>query len=193
MKSVLRLSCVLVGLSSFSVVTAQDIYPDFALVVHLPSYEAFLRNLGSSPIRVDGYAIASASGSLNVASSAPLDSAGPEIVAALGPGADAFVKANPSPTSLAELNPLSSATWQPGQSWSIGFPFKSADPGFVLDAVFRFSSPDGLVLPGGLEVAPGDLFPAALVVIPEPSSGTLSLLAAVGFLGLAVSTRMRSV
>jgi hypothetical protein len=167
---------------------AQEFYPDFALVVQLPSYEAFLTNLGGSPIRVDGYAVASASGSLSVAGWAPLDSAGPEIVAALGPGADGFVTANPSQTSLAELNPFGSASWQPGQSWSIGFPFDSADPEFVLDAVFRFASPDGLVLTGGTVVPPGDLYPAALVVVPEPS--TLALVAA-GVFGLATSIRRR--
>ena len=133
----------------------------FALVVQLPSYETFLTNLGDLPIRVDGYAVLSASASLSVAGWATMDAAGPEIVAALGPGSDGFVIANPTQTHLTELNPLSSATWQPGQSWSIGFPFRSNDPSFVLDPVFQFSSPDGLVLTGGTVVPPSQLFPAA--------------------------------
>jgi hypothetical protein len=87
--------------------------------------------------------------------------------------------ANPSKNSLSELNAVSSATWQPGQSWSIGFPFNSNAPGFVRDAVFRFSSPDGLVLTGGTVVPPRALFPAVLLVVPEPSTGVLCVLAAV--------------
>ena len=158
----------------------EDVYPDFALVVQLPSYETFMTNLGDSPIRVDGYQIASASGSLSPNDWVRLSSSGPEIVTALGPGADQFFAANPNVNSLAELNPFSSATWQPGQSWSIGFPFNSNDPNFVLDAVFRFSSPDGLVLNGSTVVPPSELFPAAFLVIPEPSSSMLCLLAATG-------------
>ena len=100
MKSVLFLSCLLGGLNVVTPVTANDFYPGFALVVQLPSHEAFLKNLGGSPIRVDGYAIDSASGSLNVASWAPLDSAGPEIVAALGPGADGFLSGQPKSKHL---------------------------------------------------------------------------------------------
>jgi len=179
-KFVLLLPCILFGVSGVSPVTAQDFYPDFALVVQLPSHEAFLTNLGDSPIRVDGYAITSTSGSLRPAGWAPMDSAGPEIVAALGPGADGFFTANPSQTSLAELNPLSSATWQAGQSWSIGFPFKTDDPNFVLDAVFKFASPDGLVLTGGTVVPPGQLALAALVAVPEPPTLALAAAAVVG-------------
>ena len=145
-----------------------------------------MTNLGDSPIRVDGYQIASESGSLSPDDWVRLGSSGPEIVAALGPGADQFFAANPNVNSLAELNPFSSATWQPGQSWSIGFPFNSNDPNFVLDAVFRFSSPDGLVLTGGTVVPPSELFPAAFLVIPEPSSGVLCLLAAVGIVAFRV-------
>lgn len=55
---------VLLGLSAVSTAAAQDFYPDFALVVQLPSYESFLTNLGGSPVRVDGYQISSKSGSL---------------------------------------------------------------------------------------------------------------------------------
>lgn len=179
MKPTMLLPCLLLGLNSVAPVAAQGFYPDFAVVVRLPSNEAFLTNLGGKPLRVDGYAIASASGSLSPGGWAPLGSAGAEIVAALGPGADGFFIANPSQTSLAELNPLGSATWQPGQSWSIGFPFQSRDPNFVRDAVFRFSSPDGLVLTGGTVVPPGELSPAALIVVPEPSSSAICLLAAV--------------
>jgi hypothetical protein len=78
------------------------------------------------------------------------------------------------------LNPTSSATWPPGASWSIGFPFKTDDPSFLRDAVFRFSSPDGLVLTGGTVIPASALAPAALLVIPEPSSGVLYLMAAAG-------------
>jgi len=175
-----RSLCVLLGLSAVSTAAAQDFYPDFALVVQLPNYESFLTNLGGSPIRVDGYQISSKSGSLKSDGWVRLGSSGPAIVAALGPGADQFFTANPNVNSLTELNPFSSATWQPGQSWSIGFPFHSADPNFVLDAVFQFSSPDGFVLTGGTVVPPSRLSPAALLVVPEPSSGVLCLLAVVG-------------
>ena len=119
-----------------------------------------------------------------------LGSSGPAIVAALGPGANQFFAANPSLNSLAELNPFSSATWQPGQSWSIGFPFHSADPNFVLDAVFQFSSPDGFVLTGGTVVPPSQLFPAALLIVPEPSCGMLCLLAAAGIVAFKVLRRV---
>ena len=180
MKPFMLLPCLLFGFNLSSPARAEDLYPNFALVVHVPSYEAFLTNLGDAPIRVDGYAILSASGSLNPAGWAPMDSAGPEIVAALGPGADGFFLANPSQTSLAELNPLSSATWQPGQSWSIGFPFNSADPDFVFDTVFKFASPDGLVLTGGTVVPPSQLALAALLAVPEPSSLLLAALATAG-------------
>lgn len=191
MNRVAFLACVLIQLFVAVAVFAQPSYPDFALVVHVPSYEAFLKNLGDSPIRVDGYQIGSASGSLDPAGWAPMDFAGPEIVAALGPGADEFFVANTSATSLAELNPLSSATWQPGQSWSIGFPFDSDDPDFVLDPVFRFASPDGLVLTGGVVVPPSQLALAALVVVPEPSA--FVLVALVGSFTLTCARARRTV
>jgi hypothetical protein len=111
-----------------------------------------------------------------------LGSAGPAVVTALGPGATQFFAANPSKNSLSELNPVSSATWQPGQSWSIGFPFNVQDPNFIRDAVFRFSSPDGLVLTGGTVIPPSQLSLAAFLVIPEPSSGMLCLIAILGTL-----------
>jgi hypothetical protein len=168
------------GLNTVSTLTAQEFYPDFALVVQLPSYETFMTNLGDSPIRVDGYQITSVSGSLNPSGLARLGASGPEGVAALGPGVSQFFAANPSNNSLSELNPISSATWQPGQSWSIGFPFNSGDPNFVRDAVFRFSSDDGLVLTGGTVVPPSVLARAAFLVIPEPSNCVLCLVAVAG-------------
>ena len=113
MKRVALSLCLLLGLNTVSTVAAQDFYPDFALVVELPSYETFLTNLGDLPIRVDGYQIASGSGSLSPDGWVRLGTSGPEIVAALGPGADQFFAANPNVNSLAELNPSSSATWQP--------------------------------------------------------------------------------
>jgi hypothetical protein len=190
MKSLVLLSSILVGLSAFSAATAQDFYPDFALVVQLPNYEAFLTNLGDRPIRVDGYTISSAAGSLNPAGWESMDAAGPEIVAALGPGADQFIVANPSASSLAELNPASSATWQPGQRWSLGFPFRSDDPNFVVDAVFHFASPDGLVLTGGTVVPPGELGLASVIVVPEPSAVAVVLPAA--WLVVTCRTRKKS-
>jgi hypothetical protein len=151
-------------------VAAQDFFPDFGLVVQLPSYETFLTNLGDSPISVDHYEIASLSGSLSPTGWASMDSAGPEIVNALGPGADQFdAIAAISPSLLAEFHLLGSATWQPGQSWSIGFPFDSDDPEFVLDPVFRFSTTGGFYLPGGTETLPDDLGRGAFLVIPELS------------------------
>ena len=150
-----RLFVRLCFLSTLNTVDAQDFYPDFALVVQLPSYEAFLTNLGDLPVRVDRYRITSISGSLRPSGWASLDSAGPEIVTALGPGADQFdVVAGITPQNLEELNLFGSATWQSGQSWSIGFPFNSAGPDFVLDAVFRFSSPDGFTQAGGTVIGP---------------------------------------
>jgi hypothetical protein len=160
---------------------SQAIYPDFALVVQVPGYEAFLKNVGASPIRVDGYGLESASGSLNPAGWATLDAAGPAIIAALGPGADGFTMANSTSTHLIELNLFSSATWQPGQSWSIGFPFKSSDPGFVFDAKLIFTSPDGLVLTGGVVAPPQTFVTAAVTVIPEPSALALVAVILVSF------------
>jgi len=179
MKRVVLLLCFLMWLNAVSTVAAQDFYPDFALVVQLPNNETFMTNLGNSSIRVDGYSITSPSGSLSPSGWMRLSSAGPEIVAALGPGANQFFAANPNTNSLTELNPISSATWQPGQSWSIGFPFNPDVVGFA-DAVFHISSPDGLLLTGGTVVTSPDLAPAALLVVPEPSSGVLCLLAVVG-------------
>jgi hypothetical protein len=173
MKFVALLSGILLGLSAVSSATAQELFPDFALVVQLPGYEAFLTNLGESPIRVDGYAISSPSGSLDPTGWEPMDSAGAGVVAALGPGADQFFSANPSATSLAELNPISFATCQPGQRWSIGFPFRSDEPNFVLDPVFRFASPDGVVLTGGIFVPPSTLTLATVMVIPEPKAAAM--------------------
>ena len=57
MKRVVVLLCLLMWLNAVSAVTAQGFYPDFALVVQLPSYETFMTNLGDSPIRVDAYSI----------------------------------------------------------------------------------------------------------------------------------------
>jgi hypothetical protein len=66
-----------------------------------------------------------------------------------------------------ELNPVGSATWQPGQSWSIGFPFDSDDPGFVLDAEFEFSSPDGFTQVGGTVISEYALGRAAFLLVPD--------------------------
>jgi hypothetical protein len=107
---------------------------------------------------------------------------------AFGPGARQFFVANPTKNSLSELNPISSAVWQPGQSWSIGFPFNTGDPSLVRDAVFRFSSPDGLVLTGGTVIPPSQLFPAAFLIVPEPSSAMLCLFAILGVLELRTVT-----
>jgi hypothetical protein len=99
-----------------------------------------------------------------------LSSAGPEIVAALGPGADQFGTLSESAVELIEANFPSSATWQPGQSWSIGFPFNPDVLGGALDAVFRISSADGLLLPSGTVVSSEEEALGALVVVPDPSS-----------------------
>ena len=96
MKRSIPLLCFLFGSNAVATVVAQDFYPDFALIVQLPSYETFITNLGDSPIRVDGYQITSQSGSLNPDGWRRLGSSGPEIVAALGPGADLFFAANPT-------------------------------------------------------------------------------------------------
>jgi hypothetical protein len=138
-----------------------------------------MTNLGNSPIRIDAYFISSPSGSLSPSGWNRLSSSGPEIVAALGPDADQFLALSAGVNVLAEGNLTSSATWQPGQSWSIGFPFNSDVVGFV-DAVFEISSPDGLLLTGGAVVTSPDLAPAALLVVPEPSGGALCLLMALG-------------
>jgi hypothetical protein len=172
------LLCILLGPNAVSTVTAQGFFPDFALAVQLPSYETFIANLGDTPIRVDGYQITSTSGSLSPGGWKRLGSSGPEAVAALGPGAAQFFAANPTANSLTELNPISSATWQPGQFWSIELPFNTRDLDSVRNTVFRFSSPDGIVLTGGTVVPPGQLFPAALHVVPEPSSVLLMVAAA---------------
>jgi hypothetical protein len=193
MKRTLTSLCFLFALNAASTITAQGFYPDFALVVQLPSYETFLTNSGSSALRVDGYQITSQSGSLNPAGWVRLGQSGPAVVAALGSGADQFFSANPSANSLTELNPLGSATWPPGRSWSIGFPFNTNFPNAARDAVFRFSSPDGFVLTGGTVVPPGVLFPAALVVIPEPSSGALCVLAIGGLFALRLLPSIDSV
>jgi hypothetical protein len=184
MKRVAVVLCLLSRANAVSTAAGQDLYTDFALVVQLPSYEAFLTNLGDSPIRVDGYMITSPSGSLSPTGWKGMSSSGPEVVAALGPGAAQFFAANPNINSLTELNPISSATWQPGQAWSIGFPFNSGDAGFARDAVFRFSSPDGFVLTGGTVIPPGQLFPAALLVVPEPTSGMLCLLGTIAIVAI---------
>jgi hypothetical protein len=69
-----------------------------------------------------------------------------------------------------ELNFFGSATWQPGQSWSVGFPFDSDGPDLVLDAKFEFSSPDGFVLNGGTVVPPMTFALAALLLVPEQTA-----------------------
>ena len=179
MKRTLASLCLLSALSASGPAVAQEFYADFALVVEVPSYEAFLTNLGDAPIRVDSYRISSLSASLSVNGWDSLDSAnGPAIVAALGPGADQFdVGGAVSPSQLVEFNNLGSATWQPGQSWSIGFPFHTADPEFELDPVFEFSSPDGLFLSGGTFIPGGQqtFVVATFQVVPEPTTLLLAL------------------
>jgi hypothetical protein len=181
--------CLLWALAAWCPAAAQEFYPDFALVVDVPGFETFLANFGDSPIRVDGYLIVSPSASLTPDGWARMGSAGSAIVAALGPGADQFFAANPTESHLGELNPLSSATWQPGQSWSIGVPFATDDLNLIRQTVFQFSSPDGLVLTGGTVVPPGQLFPAAVVVVPEPSTGALCLFASLAVAASALSAR----
>jgi hypothetical protein len=183
---------VLLSLSSMLVAAkarAQEFYPDFALLIQLPSYETFLKNVGASPVTVDGYFITSQSDSLSPSGWASLDAAnGPAIVSALGPGADQFdVLGAVDPGLLGELNLLGSATWQPGKSWSIGFPFDSDDPEFVFDPVFRFSSEGGLVLSGGTLV-PGDGYAlATILIVPEPS--VAAMLAALAVAALVSTQR----
>ena len=85
MKRVMSSLCFLMWLNAVTTVAAQGFYPDFALVVQLPSYETFMTNLGDSPIRVDAYSdITSPSGSLSPSGWKRLSSAGPEIVAGSG-------------------------------------------------------------------------------------------------------------
>jgi hypothetical protein len=180
MQRVVHWLCFLVWLNAVSTVAAQGFYPDFALTVQLPSYEVFLTNLGNSPVRIDYYQITSPTGALSASGWKSLSSAGPEIVAALGPGADQFFTLSEGANELVEGNLASAATWQPGQSWSIGFPFNSA-PGFPLDASLFISSPDGLLLTSGTLVTSPERAPAALLVVPEPSSSVLCLLALLGF------------
>jgi hypothetical protein len=191
MKGLLRSLCLLGAVSTSSGIAAEEFYADFALVVRLPSYEAFLTNVGDSPIGVDHYRITSESGSLRPAGWASLESAGPAIVAALGPGADGFSMAPPDPSSLAEFNLLGWATWQPGQSWSIGFPFDSQDPDFVLDAVFRFSSNEGVLLSGGTLVPEDGIALAVLLVVPEPNTMALLGLAVVSLFQLRTTKARR--
>jgi hypothetical protein len=192
MRRLFSLACAL-ALFGIGSAHGQAFYPDFALVVQLPSYEAFLKNVGATPIRVDGYGLHSTSGSLNPAGWATLDAAGPGIVAALGPGADGFTVVNPTSEHLTELNLFFSATWQPGQSWSIGFPFRSNEPDFILDAKLLFTSPDGLVLTGGTTVPPQTFVSAAVSVIPEPGSATLVGVAALAIAGGARRRRLTGV
>jgi hypothetical protein len=175
MKRVVHSLCFLTWLSAVTTVAAQGFYPDFALVIQLPNYETFMTNLGDSPIRIDAYVITSQSGSLSPSGWKRLSSSGPEIVEALGPGADQFFAPSATANQLVELNPAGSATWQPGQSWSIGFPFNSDVLGFA-DAEFLISSPDGLLLTGGTVVTSPERAQATLLVVPEPSSGVLCLL-----------------
>jgi hypothetical protein len=188
MKRVVLPLCFLMWLNAVSTIAAQGFYPDFALVVQLPSYEIFMTNLGESPIRIDAYRITSPSGSLSPSGWKRLSSSGPEIVEALGPGADQFFAVSTTATELAELNPASSATWQPGQSWSIGFPFNSDVLGFA-DTVFEISSHDGLLLTGGTVVTSPERAQAALLVVPEPSSGVLCILAVVGISTICLGCR----
>jgi hypothetical protein len=67
------------------------------------------------------------------------------------------------------LNLAGSATWQPGQSWNLGFPFNSDVLGFA-DTVFEIASPDGLLLTSGAVVPARERAQAAFRVVPEPSS-----------------------
>jgi hypothetical protein len=178
--------CVLTWPNAVATVAAQGFYSDFALVVQLPSYETFLTNLGNSPIRIDAYFMTSQSGSFSPNGWKPLSSAGPEVVESLGPGADQFFAVTATATALAELNPASSATWHPGQSWSIGFPFNSNVP---LDAELEISSPDGLLLTGGAVVFSPERALAAVQVVPEPSSGVYCRLAVAGISGICLQSR----
>jgi hypothetical protein len=192
MRRVVHWLCFLISMNAVSTVSAQGFYPDFALVVQLPSYEVFLTNLGNEPVRIDYYQITSPSSALGPSGWKSLSSAGPEIVAALGPGADQFLTLSAGANELVEGNLASAATWQPGQSWSIGFPFHSDVPDFPLDAAFHISSPDGLLLNSGTVVFSPERAPAALLVISEPSSGVLCLLAVAGISAICLrETRSR--
>jgi hypothetical protein len=189
MKRVTFSLCFLTWFNAVSTVAAQGFYPDFALVVQLPSYETFLTNLGNAPIRIDYYEITSPSGSLSPSGWKRLSSAGPEIVVALGPGADQFFALSAGANELREANLASSAAWQPGESWSIGFPFNSDVLDFA-DAVFRISSADGLLLTGGTLVTSPERALAALLVVPEPSSGVLCLSVVLGISAICLRQGM---
>lgn len=104
------------------------------LVVNRQSGEVSLRNPGASAaIPIDSYDVLSESGALDQANWSSIASA---------IGSSGWREANPAPTRLSELNPLSSQAFSPGATISLGAVFQPADQPFgedTDDVAFAFS------------------------------------------------------
>lgn len=100
----------------------------FSLVIDVTG-ESYLMNTDDSPTWINGYTIADhfEPGRLDIEMWTPIHDVAqnePELVRqALGDYAISFEVVNPSPANLTEINSQMGGLWQPGQAWSIGYPF----------------------------------------------------------------------
>ncbi len=181
--NVASLGTVICGLLCSSAY-AGDPDPKLSLVVEVPTYQAFLTNIGHSSISMRAYSITSVSESMNYDGWAPLANVSDqELIDAFGPDAPGFVSLTLPGNALdvSEANLGSGlAVFEPGQSWSIGFPFASNAPNFVADAVFEYVDALTNQVNG----------PVAYVQVPEPMNGAL-LLSAMSAVGIALRLRKR--
>ena len=154
-----------------------------SLEIHLGNLETWISNNTAVVISSDGYQISSASGILDPVNWQSIDdsatSSPAALSAALGSGALSFIEVSPTSNNLTEFDLASTATWQPGTRWSIGFPFGTSPGHFQsrpFDARFEYTAAFGGVSTGSIEF------------IPEPACLTFAVTA---LLGIAFTRRRR--
>ncbi len=131
---------------------------------------SYLWNTTDAPLSFDGYQITSENGTLDPVAWDSINDRLParvtEVIAGLGAGGLTFGEANPSTTSLAELNIAGAGTLAAGGKFSLGKPFAALPPSVDLGGFWSGPNPRGGVM--------------EIVYVPEPSTWLLGALAALG-------------
>jgi hypothetical protein len=123
--------------------TGEKVYNNLVINVDIGSGAVTLENESPHTVEIDGYSIASASGSLD-----------PSALTSLGGG---FVTANPSANRVSELNPTSALTLAPAATKSLGNLF--AGGALDLSFEFDFAEPNSFPVEGVVKYEggrPGD-------------------------------------
>ena len=142
------------------------------LIVNRDTNEIIIRNPGSATsIALDSYAVTSSLGALNAVNWNSLDPA------------SGWLEANPSNTTLSELNPTGTGTFAGSTDYSLGQVFNAAPPTVFgeenEDIRFRYSKPDGGFIEG--DVIYTGLPNNTLTLVVDPSTGETSIVNGTSF------------